>query len=301
MYKKVKILIIGSKGFIGSHCVEYFQSKGFDVYQADVNSSFEPNFYKIEKTNSDFSVPFKEHQFDICINASGSAHVGFSFENPSLDFELNVVNVQKIMIAIRDYNSQCKFINFSSAAVYGNPDFLPIPENSICKPLSPYGFHKLQSELLLTEYHNFFGLQTCCLRVFSAYGPGLKKQLFWDLYQKTKHDLPITLFGSGSETRDFIYVDDLMQILDLVISNSSFQGSVYNAASNKEITIGEAAKVFLKEFSLEKKLVFNGQVKVGDPKNWVANMEKLENYGFKPLFNLNLGLKKYAEWLKKSE
>lgn len=297
----MKILIIGSKGFIGSHCVEYFRSKNFEVFQADVHASLEPDFYKIERTNSDFSVPFKEHQFDVCVNASGSAHVGFSFENPSLDFELNVVNVQKIMIAIRDYNSNCKFINFSSAAVYGNPDFLPIPENSNCKPLSPYGFHKLQSESLLTEYHNFFGLQTCCLRVFSAYGPGLKKQLFWDLYQKTKQYFPITLFGSGSETRDFIYVDDLMQIIDLVIRNSSFQGSAYNAASNKEITIGEAAKVFLKEFSLEKKLVFNGQVKVGDPKNWVANMEKLENYGFKPLYNLDLGLKIYAEWLKESE
>lgn len=297
----MKILIIGSKGFIGSHCVDYFKSKGFKVFQADVNESLESNYYQIETHNSDFSLPFKENQFDVCINASGSAHVGFSFENPSKDFELNVVNVQKIVVAIRDYNPNCKLINFSSAAVYGNPQFLPITENSICKPLSPYGFHKLQSELLLTEYHKFFGLNTCSLRVFSAYGPRLRKQLFWDLYQKAIKSDFISLFGTGNETRDFIYIDDLLQIIDLVIQNSPFQGSIYNVASNQEITITHAAQIFLQEFSSNKKVVFNGEVKVGDPNNWLADIETLKNYGFKPQFNLHLGIKKYAEWLRENE
>jgi UDP-glucose 4-epimerase len=297
----MKILIIGSKGFIGSHCVDFFQSKGVDVWQADVNESAAKFFYKIERQNSDFSLVFKEHQFDVCINASGSAHVGFSFENPSKDFELNVVNVQKILVAIRDYNSDCKFINFSSAAVYGNPQTLPIKENSVCKPLSPYGFHKLQSELLLTEYHKFFGLKTCSLRVFSAYGPRLKKQLFWDLYQKSLNSDLISLFGTGTETRDFIYIDDLMQIMDLVIQHTPFQGSIYNVGSQVETTIAEAAHLFLNAFSPEKKLEFTGEVKVGDPTNWVGSMENLKKYGFKAQYDLSLGLKKYAEWLKENE
>lgn len=297
----MKILIIGSKGFIGSHCVSYFQTKGFEVFQADVNASSDKNYYQIENQNSDFSLPFQENQFDVCINASGSAHVGFSFENPTKDFELNVINVQKILVAIRDYNSTCKFINFSSAAVYGNPKVLPITEDSVCKPLSPYGFHKLQSELLLTEYHNFFGLRTCSLRVFSAYGPGLKKQLFWDLYQKASQNNVVSLFGTGNETRDFIYIDDLLQIIDLVIQNSTFQGSIYNVASNIETTIAEAAHVFIEAFSPEKEAVFNGEEKLGDPTNWLAEMEKLKKYGFRPEYNLHLGLNKYTEWLRENE
>jgi UDP-glucose 4-epimerase len=301
MYKKMKILIIGSKGFIGSHCVDYFQSKGFEVFKADVNASLESNYYRIEHQNSDFSLPFKGQQFDVCINASGSAHVVFSFEKPSKDFELNVVNVQKILVAIRDYNSSCKFINFSSAAVYGNPEILPIAENSICKPLSPYGFHKLQSELLLIEYHNFFGLNTCSLRVFSAYGPRLRKQLFWDLYQKAIQQGPVSLFGTGNETRDFIYIDDLIQIINLVIQNSPFNGSIYNVASQVETTIKEAAQIFLNEFSPEKQLVFNGEIKQGDPNNWLADIESLKKYGFKAQFDLQLGLKKYTEWLREKE
>lgn len=294
----MKILIIGSKGFIGSHCVDYFSAKGFDILQADVNDSKDKNFYKIERQNSDFSVLFKEHQFDVCINASGSAHVGFSFENPSKDFELNVVNVQKILVAIRDYNSSCKLINFSSAAVYGNPQFLPIIENSICKPLSPYGFHKLQSELLLTEYHKFFGLNTCSLRVFSAYGPRLKKQLFWDLYQKAIQSDKISLFGTGVETRDFIYIDDLMQIMDLVIQNSPFQGSIYNVANNQETTIAEAAQVFIKGIFPEKKAVFMGEAKVGDPNNWLADISEIIQMGYKQTTTLEQGIKKYILWLK---
>ncbi len=294
----MKIFIIGSEGFIGSHCVKYFLSKEFEVFQADVSTSSEVNYYQIESKNSDFSLPFKEHQFDVCINASGSAHVGFSFENPSKDFELNVVNVQKILVAIRDYNGNCKFINFSSAVVYGNPQFLPITENSRCKPLSPYGFHKLQNELLLTEYHKFFGLNTCSLRFFSAYGSRLKKQLFWDLYQKAIQNDVVSLFGTGSEARDFIYIDDLIQILDLVIQNSPFQGSIYNVASQVETRIADAAQIFINEFSPRKEILFNGEVKVGDPNNWIADMEYLKDFGFKSQFDLQTGLKKYAEWLK---
>ena len=293
----MKILIIGSKGFIGSHCADYFKSKEFEVWQADVNESLVDNFYKINRQNSDYSILFKEHQFDVCINASGSAHVGFSFENPSKDFELNVVNVQKILVAIRDYNPKCKIINFSSAAVYGNPQFLPITENSICKPLSPYGFHKLQSELLLTEYHNFFGLNTCSLRVFSAYGPRLKKQLFWDLYQKSLQSDVISLFGTGNETRDFIYINDLLQIIDLVIHNSPFKGTIYNVANQVETTIVEATQVFVSSFSPEKKLVFNGEAKIGDPNNWLADISAITKMGYKKTITLKEGINKYVSWL----
>ena len=294
----MKILIIGSNGFIGSHCVDYFSSKGFKVFLADISVSSVVNYYQIESQNSDFSKPFREHQFDVCINASGSAHVGFSFENPSKDFELNVINVQKILVAIRDFNKECKFINFSSAAVYGNPQVLPITEDSVCKPLSPYGFHKLQSELLLTEYHKFFGLNTCSLRIFSAYGPGLKKQLFWDLFQKASKENVVSLFGTGNETRDFIYIDDLIQIIDLVIHNSTFEGCIYNVGNNIETTIAEAAQLFINAFSPGKEIEFNGEEKIGDPNNWLSDNSKIVELGYEKTTSFADGVKKYVLWAK---
>ena len=296
----MKILIIGSNGFIGSHCVDYFAAKGDEVWCAGVDDLHESKYFKLERENTNFKPLFQSQVYDVCINASGSAHVGFSFENPSKDFELNVINVQKLLVAIRDYNPTCKFINFSSAAVYGNPQLLSITETTDCKPLSPYGFHKLQSELLLTEYHKFFNLKTCSLRVFSAYGPRLKKQLFWDLYQKAIQSDTISLFGTGNETRDFIYIDDLLQIVDLVIQNSLFEGAIYNVANGIETRIDVAANLFVEAFCPEKKVLFSGEKKIGDPNNWLADVSKTVEIGYKKTTSINVVIEKYVLWLKES-
>jgi dTDP-glucose 4,6-dehydratase/UDP-glucose 4-epimerase len=295
----MKVLIIGAGGFIGNNALHYFKKKGFDVTGYDV---FQPDadVLIINPAESGFDSIFQKETFDICINASGSANVSFSFENPARDFELNVANVNKLLTSIRSYNPKCKFINFSSAAVYGNPLKLPITENSETKPLSPYGFHKLQSEYLLTEYHHFFGLHTCNLRIFSAYGPGLKKQLFWDLYQKTKSPDNIELFGSGEESRDFIYIDDLLQALHLIIERGRFEGDIINIASGKEITIREASTTFYHTLNPAIKFAFGGKVKVGDPNNWHADISKLKDLGFAPEFTLQQGLTQYIKWLKES-
>lgn len=280
----MKILIIGHQGFIGSHCVSYF---------AKDNEVITP-----QKT-TDFGSLFQNQNFDVCINASGSAHVGFSFENPATDFELNVANVQKMLSAIHLYNPTCKFINFSSAAVYGNPMTFPINENSGTKPLSPYGFHKLQSEYLLCEYHKFFGLKTCNLRVFSAYGQGLKKQLFWDLYQKyLKNSQDIEIFGTGNESRDFIFIDDLVQCVDLIIQNATFEGDIFNIASGKESSIMEAVDIFFKNLDPKARYYFSGKTKIGDPNNWCADIQKMKNLGFLPKFALSEGLFLHTKWLK---
>ncbi|MDJ1482403.1 SDR family oxidoreductase [Cytophagaceae bacterium YF14B1] len=299
----LNILIIGVGGFIGRNAFQYFSRHNYSVIGCDVIKNIylnDPRYIYLGETQSDFEPLFIENNFDVCINASGSAHVGFSFEDPAKDFELNVLNVNKILVAIRKHAPKCRFINFSSAAVYGNPTQLPIAEDITLKPLSPYGFHKLQSEHLLTEYHKFFGLHTCNLRVFSAFGPELKKQLFWDLYQKTKIPGPIELFGTGEESRDFIYIEDLLQVVELVIKNAKFEGDVINVASGHETTIREAATLFYNEFNSEIQFSFSGKVKVGDPNNWCADIKKLREIGFVARYSLANGLKKYVTWLKEN-
>ncbi len=201
-------------------------------------------------------------------------------------------------MAIRKYNPTCKFINFSSAAVYGNPSKLPIAESFPAKPLSPYGFHKLQSEYLLTEYHKSLGLHTCSLRVFSAYGEGLKKQLFWDLYQKAQRNDTVELFGTGQESRDFIYIKDLIRAVDLLIHHAPFEGDIFNVATGKETTIAEAARIFFSLYDPGKKFFFSGKAKIGDPNNWRADISALQSMGFQPTVTLEEGLNSYVKWLK---
>ena len=168
----MKILIIGSSGFIGSHLHKYFSKNGSEVTGCDIINpvSEDISFILISPENRDFSGLFEKKAYDICINASGSASVPFSINNPAEDFRLNVTNVYLLLHNIRKYQPTCRFLNFSSAAVYGDPGLLPITESISSTPLSPYGFHKMLSENICSEFYKLYQISTCSLRVFSAFG-----------------------------------------------------------------------------------------------------------------------------------
>ncbi|WP_036877786.1 NAD-dependent epimerase/dehydratase family protein [Xylanibacter oryzae] len=297
----MKILIVGSKGFIGSHCVDYF-SRDNDVWECDVVLEYGNDHYlSIDAVDSDFLELFRKHQFDVCINCSGAANVPFSMEKPFNDFRLNTYNVLKLLEAIRLFSPECKFINMSSAAVYGNPISLPVSENSKTQPVSPYGCHKIMTEMICREYSSFWNVQTCCLRIFSAFGPRLKKQIFWDMYKKFKEQDTIELWGTGSESRDFIYISDIIDVIDLAIKNSTFKSEIVNVANGCQITISDLAYIFVKLLGTEKKVVFNNVVRVGDPINWEADISIIKSWGYKQKVNIEEGVEKYIIWLKNNK
>lgn len=299
---KSKILIIGSGGFIGQHAARYFSSAGYKVTGCDIMASAEAGYIHIDAADFDFNPLFSEQEFDYCINAAGSAHVAYSFLHPEKDFELNVSLVIRLLGAIKNNCPDCKFINFSSAAVYGNPSVLPVPEDADTRPLSPYGYHKLLSEKLLLEYNRFFGLKTCSLRVFSVYGESLKKQLFWDLYLKSLQAVPsgsVCLYGTGNESRDFIYIGDLVSILEKIMTAAVFEGEVYNVGNGEEVYIRDAAALFYKELGWRGNIVFSGEEKTGDPVNWKADIKKIESMGYVRTYSFEQGIKNYTAWLKK--
>lgn len=293
----MKILIIGSMGFIGSHACRFFSLKN-EVWGADVISDDNSEKYiLLNKNDTSYENIFINHQFDLCINASGNGSVPISLNQPIFDFDLNVTNTIKLLDAIRRYSPSCKLINLSSAAVYGNPTVLPISETAALRPMSPYGWHKMYSEQICKEYYNLYNLRTINLRLFSVYGEGLKKQIFWDTYQKYVYSNEIDLFGSGNETRDFIYILDLMNAIQCVVNHGIFNGEAINVASGIETTINDAVSIFCAEISKNIKVRFNQIVKPGDPLNWRADISILSNLGFAPQITLAKGLKNIVEWL----
>lgn len=297
----MRILVVGSKGFIGSHCVDHF-SRENEVWGCDVVLDYNtPRYIPIDSVDSDFLEIFQQHPFDVCINCSGAANVSFSLQKPFNDFKLNTLNVFKLLEAIRLYAPKCKFITMSSAAVYGNPESLPIKEVLLRLPVSPYGYHKVMSEMICEEFSRFWGVQTCCLRIFSAYGPGLRKQLFWDLYHKIKDQDEPTLWGTGRESRDFIYISDIVRIVELAITNSKFNGEVVNVANGKQITISEVAETVRQVSGTNKIIRFNGEERKGDPINWEANIEIVKQWGYLPIIDLKEGVEKYISWIRKYE
>jgi dTDP-glucose 4,6-dehydratase/UDP-glucose 4-epimerase len=189
----------------------------------------------------------------------------------------------------------------SSAAVYGNPEKLPISESFACRPLSPYGKHKLFAEEICAEYYEYFGIKTCSLRIFSAYGPGLRKQILWDIYQKSLQADTISLFGTGKETRDFVYINDIVDAIDKVVLAGNFNAGIYNVGSGREITIRELTEIFLEEVDYRGKLIFSGNERMGDPINWQADISLVRTLEYEPKYSIKAGIKQYIQWLKEEK
>jgi UDP-glucose 4-epimerase len=284
----MRVVILGSGGFIGYNLILYFQNQGNEVTTINKSDFSYPN-----KLIAAFQVS------DVVVNCMGSANVGFSYSNTLNDFESNVVVVGKILEILREHNlKNVKFINLSSAAIYGNPSSLPIDPTHRPLPLSPYGYHKFMAELLLKEYSQCFGLKTLSLRIFSAYGNGQRKLLLWDLHQKiqsTKDE--IILFGTGNESRDFIHVDDIAQQILLAINYADFNGEALNVANGTEVKISEIVELYQKYYPTKFVYRFNGEVRLGDPLNWLADISTMKKWGYKQSVMLQKGIDNYLKYL----
>jgi dTDP-glucose 4,6-dehydratase/UDP-glucose 4-epimerase len=137
--------------------------------------------------------------------------------------------------------------------------------------------------------------------VFSAYGEGLRKQLFWDLYKKSLKKLEIKLFGNGQEARDFIYIEDLVCLIEKVLLFAKFDGTTLNAASGVEITIEEAVNTFFSIWKPQASIQFTGLERKGDPKRWLADISLAKKLNFSTKFTLREGLTNYIAWLQKEK
>lgn len=297
------ILIIGSNGFIGNGLVEYYLNNNKTVIGCDVNlpkiSRDDVNFYLLNPDNPDYTTIFKCESIDYCINCAGSADVGNSFLNPARDFTLNVANLFKILDVIRINAPKCKLINLSSSAVYGeclNDRSGPSNERKV-SPISPYGIHKSISELICSEYHTMFKLNTCSLRLFSAYGIGLRRQLFWDLYNKCLRNETQYLFGDGNEIRDFINIVDLVRVIDICLNNADYHGETIDVGNGVGVSIAEVVSQF-KDVMGKEDLFFNGSKRIGDPIGLVANSDQIKSWGYKQQKSLVQGVKEYIKWLE---
>ncbi len=273
-------------------------SRKFNVHGVDV-IEFQQHEYKYEKISifsTDFTKLLSTFKYEFIINCAGSGNVGFSVEHPLSDYELNTRGVIYILDTIRLYQPECRYIHLSSAAVYGNPLDLVISENSSIEPISPYGYHKWQSELICKEYAYLFNLSTLVIRPFSVYGPGLRKQLLWDIFQKAKKNDVVELWGTGEETRDFIYVDDLCEIILKLVMLDLPKFEILNLAMGQSISISNIAELLISKLGFKNTIKFNNMVKPGDPRFWKTDVSKLTKYGLKTSVSLDKGINETAKW-----
>jgi nucleoside-diphosphate-sugar epimerase len=289
-YQGKKVLVTGGAGFIGSHLVEKLVALGSRVTVLDNFSNgsitnLKNVFTQINLNYADVSVPYvcmKATQGkDIVFHLAALVSVPQSLQFPEACYKINVVGTQNILEGCIN-NGVKTMVLSSSCAVYGDKSE-PCKEEDETKPLSPYAKSKLASENLCQKYYSDYGLNTVSLRYFNVYG---ERQMVDGEYAaviaKFKHNLenklPITIFGDGSQTRDFVHISEVVDINLKVAMQDKLCGNILNVASGKSISILELIKKLEKEIGTQAIEIKFQPARVGDIIYSNANCEKLKKF-----------------------
>ena len=252
------VIVTGAAGFIGSYCAGHFSRGGWSVVgidrrPADTAAPGRPcldAFEMDDLTDCErlcrILDRFAPHAI---IHAAGPASIEQSFRDPFGDFAEQIMPWANLLRAIQRTCSQARLILCSSAAVYGNPRQLPIPENTERAPISPYGYHKLIKELLLEEYVALHGIRGSAARIFSTFGPGLRRLAVWDIARRMLAG-DFSVEGTGRETRDYLYIEDVAAALLQITVAAQHQGEAINVASGIETEICQLALLIGRELGI---------------------------------------------------
>lgn len=301
---KKRVLITGGNGFIGSSVLKYFSANKYEIY-AWGNTDIVVNGISVQTVNlndkKEIAECLQNIDLDIIVHCAGSANVNASVEDPLMDFEGNVIITYNILLALLETNkSHIKFIYLSSSAVYGEPQVLPIAETHPLKPISPYALHKQISEEICQYFISQYNMDIVILRIFSAYGPGLKKQIFWDMNEKIKKNRYLELYGTGEETRDFIYIDDLIRVIEIMVNTNDLKYRIFNVANGINVSVREIAEAYAALWGLDvSQIKFSNISRQGNPVHWKADISRLEALGYKPFISLSDGIERYYKWVNR--
>jgi UDP-glucose 4-epimerase len=288
----MRLLITGVEGFLGRGVGRLATAFGYEVLGIRRRSRPEgrsPCTYVQEDIASpDYSAVIRDFAPDVILHAAGPASVSSSFTAPLDDLRAGILSWANTLDSIRRSKHDPLVLFPSSAAVYGNPITLPIIEESVVAPISPYGFHKAACELLAREYSACFGLDIVICRLFSIFGPDQRRLLVWELYQKFKGPgSDVWLDGSGEEIRDYLSMDDtaaaLLQLTEILRSRiqnhrtALCNNQIINVASGKEIRVLNVAQLIGQRVGSSKPIRCRHKEQQGDPWYWRADISRLRS------------------------
>lgn len=312
---RLKILVTGGAGFIGSEIADKLVSQGNEVIVLDNLSTGKvcniehlfnnPLFTFINGDICDFEVCKKACLGVNCIiHQAAIVSVPFSMNHPIETNKVNVDGFLNILEAAR-INNVTKVVYASSSAVYGNDPEMPKRENLMVQPISPYALTKYLDELYAQLYSKAYNIETVGLRYFNVYGPRQNPYNAYSgvisvFFKKIKNAEDIIIYGDGEATRDFVYVSDVADANILAaISNKIEKASVYNIATSKSISINELAKMLITLTQSSIKIKYDKE-RIGDVKNSFACIDKVkEELNFYPHYKLDEGLKEMIRVLLK--
>ena len=312
----MKVLVTGAAGFIGSHLCEALLSRGNDVVGLD---NFDPFYSRVEKeTNlvlarNDARFTFLEAdicdvnavervfsgtgRIDVVIHLAALAGVRPSLERPSRYQEVNVNGLSVVLEAMRRHDVK-KLLFASSSSVYGNNAKVPFAEDdTVDRPISPYAATKKAGELLCHVYHHVFGFSVHCLRFFTVYGPRQRPDLAIRKFSELMLDgEAISVFGDGSSSRDFTYIDDIVS--GIMGSLDHLDGyEIFNLGGNRTTSVTRLIAL-LEDVLHVKARCRHLPAQPGDVERTYADIGKAgQKLGYCPKTPIEAGLRIFAEWL----
>lgn len=292
-------MITGAAGFIGSNLVEFFLKKDFKVTGIDnfitgFKENLEDAVSAAKKINPEYRFNFIEgdiRKYEDCIKATKDIDVVLhqaalgsvqrSIDNPSDSSEANITGTLNMLKASTQNNVQ-RFIYASSSSVYGDSQILPKSEDMSVNPRSIYAVTKLASEYYVRLFYNIYGLETVSLRYFNVFG---KRQSPDSIYsavipiflKNLRRNIPFTVFGDGSQSRDFTYIDNVIyaNFLAMFSINNNIYGNYYNVGCGEKISLNEIMNFLSKKTGKKINVAYKAPRK-GDVKNSLASLVKIK-------------------------
>ncbi|MBR0883352.1 UDP-glucose 4-epimerase [Bradyrhizobium japonicum] len=301
--------ITGANGFIGRHLVRVLADQGHAVHGIGHGAINEPERQRIglgqwlngEIEAANLNTLAGESGLPSTIfHLAGGSSVGLSIAQPLEDFSRTVASTARLLEWLRGSAPECRLIVASSAAVYGAHHAGAISEEAETQPMSPYGHHKLIMEQLCRSYAISFGIRATIIRLFSVYGPSLRKQLLWDLCSRlAQGQCELVLGGAGNEARDWIDVRDVVRLLAGLARADGAPLKVLNGGSGIPTSVAEIARLVTKAWGGDIAVRFSGVVRAGDPFSLVADAGQLAVLPFSWRIPVEDGIAEYVSWFKR--
>jgi nucleoside-diphosphate-sugar epimerase len=308
------ILVTGGAGFIGSHIVDTLLHENFEVTIIDSlstgnlknigNHKNEKSLHFIKCDIRDYEIVKKAMQdIDAVLHEAALVSVPMSVEDPTLTEDVNVKGTLNLLKASLDLDVK-RFVFASSAAVYGDTPSIWKRENMVTKPTSPYGVCKLAAENFVRLYYELYGIETVSLRYFNVYGPRQNLDVNSSysavipiFANRLSRDLPAIVYGDGEQTRDFVFVRDVVEANVLALKSNKAAGEVFNIGTATRVTVNQIAD-FLKRI-MNKKYLENLYLspRPTDVRHVCADIGKAKRIlGYTPKFSMKEGLVEFVKW-----
>ena len=309
----MKILITGGAGFIGSHLCDKYTKEGDTVLCLDnfmngnlINIRHLLNYRNFKLINGDirdFDLLEKiMRDVDAVFHLAAQIHVDRSIIEPKLTYEINVLGTQNILEVARMYDVE-KVIHASTSEVYGSAQYAPMDEKHPLNAPHPYGASKIAADRMCYAYIETYGMNICIMRPFNLYGPRQKDSGYGgaiSLFTKrVLSNMPPIIYGDGEQTRDYTYIDDIVDAYDFILNNKPIREPI-NFGTGKEIKIIDLANEIIASCGKTENIKpVHVEPRPGEVQRLVADISKAkEILGWAPKYTIEDGLKKFIDWYR---